>query len=101
MSAFGRSLPVIATACAGQVECKRVVSWNAIDWSGRTQMGVQVTAFSHAGWLSSVGHRHPKVRLAVPLGRLPAVALNPDPEGPELHKTYVEVLEKLRRSIKP
>jgi len=52
--------------------------------------------FACAGWLSTVGHRHPKVRLAVTFGRLPVEALNTDPEWPELHTTYGEVLQKLR-----
>ena len=46
MLAIGRSLPVVTTACAGQVECKLLVSWNAIDWSGVVQMGGQVSAIS-------------------------------------------------------
>lgn len=37
-SAFGRSPPVVTTACAGQVECKRLISTNAIDWSATMQM---------------------------------------------------------------
>ena len=37
-TAFGRSPPVLTTACAGQVECKRLVSTNAIDWSVTMQM---------------------------------------------------------------
>ena len=57
--------------------------------------------FACAGWLATVGHRHPKVRLAVTMGRLPVEALTPDPDGPELHATYVEVLDKLRRTSKP
>ena len=32
-AAMGRSLPVITTAYAAQVECKRLVSTDAIDWS--------------------------------------------------------------------
>lgn len=33
LAAFGRFLPVVTTACTGQVECKLLVSLNAIDWS--------------------------------------------------------------------
>lgn len=46
-AASGRSLPVVTTACAGQVECKRLVSTNAIDWSVTMQMGGQVHAITH------------------------------------------------------
>ena len=35
---IGRSPLVVTTACAGQVECKRVISTNAIDWSVTMQM---------------------------------------------------------------
>ena len=35
---FGRSPPAVTTACAGQVECKRLVSTNAINWSVTMQM---------------------------------------------------------------
>ena len=42
MSAFGRLLPVINLSCAGQVECKRLVSTNAIHWSVAMQKGGQV-----------------------------------------------------------
>lgn len=40
-------LPVVTTACAGQIERNRLVSWNAIDWSVVVQIGGQVTAISH------------------------------------------------------
>mgnify|MGYP003450433747 len=46
-SAFGRFLPVVTTACAGQVECKRLASLNASDWSVVVQIGGQITAISH------------------------------------------------------
>jgi hypothetical protein len=42
LAAFGRFPPVVITACAGQVECKRLVSTNAIDWSVAMQLGGQV-----------------------------------------------------------
>jgi hypothetical protein len=41
----GRSLPIDTTACAGQVECKRLVSTNTIDWLVAMQMTGQVHAF--------------------------------------------------------
>ena len=47
MTAFGRFLPVVTTACAGQVECKRLASLNASDWSVVVQIGGQITAISH------------------------------------------------------
>ena len=46
-SAIGRFLPVVTTACAGQVECKRLASLNASDWSVVVQIGGQITAISH------------------------------------------------------
>ncbi len=42
MSAFGRSLPVSATANFGQVECKRLVISHANEWSVAMQMSGQV-----------------------------------------------------------
>lgn len=44
---MGRSLPVVTTACAGQVEYKQLVSTDAIDRSGAMQMGAQVHANTH------------------------------------------------------
>jgi len=46
MTVLGRFLPVVIRACAGQVECKRLVGWNAIDWSVVVQIGGQITAIS-------------------------------------------------------
>lgn len=51
-----------------------------------------------AGWLASVGHAHPAVRLGIVSGRLDAARLEPGPEWPALHDNYGEVLEKLRSS---
>lgn len=50
-----------------------------------------------AGWLASVGHRHPRVRLAVSLGRLSVTALQPGHGWPALHASYHEVLDKLQQ----
>lgn len=49
-----------------------------------------------AGWMATVGHRHPGVRLAVAMGRLDASALRPRAGWPDLHQNYQQVLEKLR-----
>ena len=46
LTASGRFLPVVTTACAGQVECKRLVSTNAIDCSVTMQMGGLVYAIT-------------------------------------------------------
>ena len=43
---MGRSLSVVTTARAGQAECKRLVSTDAIDWSVAMQMGGQVHAIT-------------------------------------------------------
>lgn len=43
---FGRLLPVVIWVCVGQVECKRLVSWNVIVWSVVVQIGGQITAVS-------------------------------------------------------
>ena len=45
-AAFGRCLPVVTTVYVGQVECKRLLSTNTIDWSVATQMGGQVHAIT-------------------------------------------------------
>ncbi len=49
-----------------------------------------------AGWLASVGHAHPSVRLGIMQGRLDAARLEPGPGWPMLHDNYADVLEKLR-----
>ena len=55
---IARSLPVVTTACAGQVECKQLVSTNAIDWSVTMQMGGQVHAIKHLGsWTQELALR--------------------------------------------
>jgi hypothetical protein len=57
--------------------------------------------FACAGWLATVEHRPPSVRLAVVTGRLDPVALKPGADWPELHDNYQEVLEKLRGTLNP
>jgi hypothetical protein len=49
-----------------------------------------------AGWMATVGRRHPMVRLAVAMKRLDASALRPGARWPALHPNYQQVLEKLR-----
>jgi hypothetical protein len=47
-AAVGRSLPIFTTACAGQVECKRLVSGNANEWSSPCNYAalLRITLFS-------------------------------------------------------
>ncbi|MGA3979009.1 DUF6283 family protein [Ralstonia nicotianae] len=52
--------------------------------------------FACAGWLATVGSRHPGVRSAVLSGRLERGALAPGADWPALHDNYQQVLEKLR-----
>lgn len=52
--------------------------------------------FACAGWLATVGHRHPRVRLAVLRGLVDPAALSPRDGWPPLHENYQQVLEKLR-----
>ncbi len=52
--------------------------------------------FVCAGWLAKVGHRHPRVGLAVMQERISAAARRPASDWPELHESYRQVLEKLR-----
>jgi hypothetical protein len=49
-----------------------------------------------AGWLATVGHVHPRVRLAVSIRRLDASALAPGKGWPVLHSSFQEVIAKLR-----
>lgn len=51
-----------------------------------------------AGWLGTVGHHHPNVRLAVLRGQLREEALTPSPDWPQLHDSYADVLRKLEAS---
>lgn len=48
-----------------------------------------------AGWLATVGHAHPAVRIAVLGGRLSMDALSPGADWPPLHDSYGQVLQKL------
>jgi hypothetical protein len=52
--------------------------------------------FPCAGWLATHGHNSIAVRLMVLQGRLPADALEPGADGPELHASFDEVIAKLR-----
>lgn len=54
--------------------------------------------FACAGWLAKVGHAHPRIRYLVSTGKLPAEALNPATDWPELHSNYPDVLDKLRET---
>ncbi len=51
-----------------------------------------------AGWLATVGHAHPGVRLAISMGRLSVDLLKAAEGTSPLHASYGEVLEKLRAS---
>ena len=55
---IGRSLPVVTTAYTSQVECKRLVSTNAIDWSVVMQMNGQVHAITQLDIHSDFPPRH-------------------------------------------
>ena len=54
--------------------------------------------FACAGWLATVGHCHPKVRLACVQGRVPEASLAPGRDWPALHANYGDVLRKLEAS---
>jgi hypothetical protein len=45
-----------------------------------------------AGWLARFGQEHPRVRLALAMGRLPVDALTPGENWPPLHETWPEVV---------
>lgn len=45
-----------------------------------------------AGWLATVGHQSLTVRLNVALRHIPASALTPGPDWPELYKTYDQMM---------
>jgi hypothetical protein len=51
-----------------------------------------------AGWLAVEGSEHVGARLAVAFGKHPPDALRPGDDWPELHDSYAEVIEKLRRT---
>lgn len=55
--------------------------------------------FACAGWLATVGHRHPGVRFAILREALSPDVLEPGPGWPELHATYPEVLQKLKDTV--
>lgn len=74
MTALGRSLPVITKVCAVQIECKRLVSTDAIDWSVAMQMGGQVHAITHRNFAFIP-------LLIQPTNRLQLLAMIDDPFG--------------------
>lgn len=45
-------------------------------------------AVACAGWLATCGHQNFRIRLAVTFGQLPAEALEPGPDWPELYPSY-------------
>ncbi|WP_236746240.1 DUF6283 family protein [Mycobacteroides abscessus] len=47
-----------------------------------------------AGWLAVAGVEHLGIRLAVALGRLPAAALRPGDDWPDLFGSYDEMVER-------
>lgn len=51
-----------------------------------------------AGWLATVGERHPSMRLAVMQGRLDPSRLSPEPDWPQLHEDFSQMIDKLRRT---
>lgn len=52
--------------------------------------------FICAGWLAMVGRANVRVRLACRSGRIDPELLSPQPDWPALHKSYSDVLNKLR-----
>lgn len=52
-----------------------------------------------AGWLATVGGRHPAVRLWIFNGKISADQLEPKPGWPKLLPDFKSVIEKLRRTI--
>jgi hypothetical protein len=55
--------------------------------------------FVCAGWLASVGHAHPGVRLSILAKTINPASLAPGADWPALHESYPEVLEKLRQTL--
>jgi hypothetical protein len=53
-----------------------------------------------AGWLAAVGSAHPVVRLNVLRGEIEPDALEPGPGWPKLHRSFQEVIRKLRRTTR-
>lgn len=51
-----------------------------------------------AGWLKSVGVYHLGVRVAPMAGHFDPETVRPDDSWPELHESFAEVIEKLRRT---
>lgn len=52
--------------------------------------------FACAGWLAVAGSAHPGVRLAVFAGQLPVTALQPSADSPVLHRSFEDLIAKLR-----
>jgi hypothetical protein len=55
--------------------------------------------FACAGFLAVHGRDNIRVRLAVCLGEIPVEALEPGEDWPELHASYDEMMDKLRRTL--
>lgn len=54
----------------------------------KSQHGQEIAC---AGWLAAVGHDHLGIRLAVITGRLPASALTPGEDWPELYESLQDM----------
>lgn len=52
-----------------------------------------LAAVACAGWLATCGGQNFSVRLAVAFGQLPAEALEPGPDWPELYATYDDMAD--------
>lgn len=52
-----------------------------------------------AAWLAVEGYGHLGARLGVALEQWPPEALEIDEDGPELHGSFAEVIEKLRATV--
>lgn len=76
--------------------CKKGFGPSLTDSVFACHQSVEGEEFACAGWLATVGHAHPRIRLAVRTGSLPVSALEPQSAWPELHENFQEVIAKLR-----
>lgn len=83
---------------AERYECLAVTSGNGVAFGApmfgchRGEPGTDAD-LACAGWLAVAGREHPSVRLAVAFGRLPADALEPGENWPDLYESYAEMAE--------
>ena len=90
-----------AEALANTSPCEKGFGPSFSDGMFACHQSYEGKEFACAGWLATVGHAHPMVRLAIATGSLSSSALEPSKGWPELHDDFQQVIAKLRATASP